>query len=96
MHGCSELFYLILPVALYGCGTLSITLTEGHRLRVFDNRLLRKILGPKRDEVRGGWMKLPSENLHRLYSSPNIIRGIKSRTMRWVGRVARVGEGRGA
>jgi hypothetical protein len=61
-------------------------------LRVFGNRLLRRILGPKRDEVTGGWRKLHNEELHNLYSSPNIIRMIKSRRMRWAGHVARMRE----
>jgi hypothetical protein len=59
-----------------------IRLREQHRLRVFENRVLRRIFGPKRDEVTGGWMKLHNEELHNLYSSPNIIRTIKSRRMR--------------
>jgi hypothetical protein len=73
-----------LPVAFYGCETWSLTLREEHRLRVFENRVLRRIFGPKRDEVTGEWRKLHNEELHILYSSPNIIRQIKSRRMRWV------------
>jgi hypothetical protein len=65
-----------------------------HRLRVFENRLLRGIFGPKGDEVTGEWRKLHSGELHNLYSSPDIIRQIKSRLMRWAGHVARMGEGR--
>jgi hypothetical protein len=61
------------------------------RLRMFENRVLRRISGPKRDEVKGGWRKLHNEELHKLYSSPNIIRTIKSRRMRWAGHVARMG-----
>jgi hypothetical protein len=61
---------------------------------VFENRVLRRIFGPKRDEVTGDWRKLHSEELHILYSPPYIIRQIKSRRMRWVGHVARVGEER--
>jgi hypothetical protein len=72
---------IILPVVLYGCETLSLTLREEHRLRVFENRVLRKGYGPKRDEVTGGWRKLHNEELHNLYSSPSIIRMIKSRMM---------------
>jgi hypothetical protein len=72
---------IILPVVLYGCETLSLTLREEHRLRVFDNTVLRRIFGPKWDEVRGEWRKLHSEELHILYSSPDIIRHIKSRRM---------------
>jgi hypothetical protein len=65
---------IILPVVLYGCETWSLTLREEHRLRVFENRVLRRIFGPKRDEVTGEWMKLHNEGLHNLYSSPDIIR----------------------
>jgi hypothetical protein len=68
---------IILPVVLYGCDTWSLTLREEHRLRVFENWFLRRIFGPKRDEVRGEWRKLPSEELHSLYSSPDIIRQVK-------------------
>jgi hypothetical protein len=67
---------------------------EEHRLRVFENRVLRRIFGPKRDEVTGEWRKLHNEELRILYSSPNIIRQIKSRRMRWAGHVARMGEER--
>jgi hypothetical protein len=69
-------------------------LREKHRLRVFENRVLRRIFGPKRDED-GSWRKLHNDELHNLYSSSNIVRVIKSRKMRWVGHVARMGEGRG-
>jgi hypothetical protein len=62
---------------------------EEHKLRVFENRVLRRILGPKRVEVTGGWRKLHNEELHNLYSSPSIIRMIKSRRIRWAGHVAR-------
>jgi hypothetical protein len=68
---------IILPVVLYGCETWSLTLRKEHRLRVFENRIPRRIFGPKRDEVTGEWRKLLSEELHILYSSPNIIRQIK-------------------
>jgi hypothetical protein len=78
-------------VALYGCETWSLTLREEHRLRVFENRVLRRILGPKRDDVTGEWRKLHSEELHTLYSYPNIIRQIKLR-MRWAGHVSCMGE----
>jgi hypothetical protein len=67
---------------------------EEHRLRVFENRVLKKIFGPKREED-GSWRKLRNDKLHDLYSSPNIVRVIKSR-MSWAGYVARMGEGRGA
>jgi hypothetical protein len=73
-----------------------LTLREEHRLRVFENRVLRRMFGPKRDEVTGGWRKLHNEELHNLYSSPSIIRMIKSRRMRWIGHVARMGEKRNA
>jgi hypothetical protein len=68
---------VILPVVLYGCETWSLTSREEHRLRVFENRVLRRIFGPKRDEVTGDWRKLYKEELHNLCSSPNIIRMIK-------------------
>jgi hypothetical protein len=83
-------------VVLYGCETLSVTLREEHRLRVFENRVLRRIFGPKRDEMTGDWRKLHNEELHGLYSSPSIVRVIKARRLRWVGHVARTGEMRGA
>jgi hypothetical protein len=69
-------------------------LREEQRLRVFENRVLRRIFGPKRDEVTGDWRRLHNEELNDLYSSPNIIRVIKSRRMRWAGHVARMGEKR--
>jgi hypothetical protein len=75
---------------------LSLTLREEHRLRVFENRVLRRIFGPKRDEVTGGWRKLHNKELHGLYSSPSIVRVIKVRRMRWAGHVARMEEVRGA
>jgi hypothetical protein len=71
-------------------------LTEEYRLRVFENMVLRRILRPKRDEVTGEWRRLHNEELNDLYSSPNIIRVIKSRRTRWAGHVARVGDRRGA
>jgi hypothetical protein len=70
---------------LYGCETWSVTLREEHRLRVFENRVLRRIFGPKRDEVTGEWRRLHKKELYALYLSPNIIRVIKSRRMRWSG-----------
>jgi hypothetical protein len=81
-------------VVLYGCETWSLTLREEHRLRVFENRVLRRIFGPKRDEVTGGWRKLHNEELHNLYSSPSIIRMFNSRRVRWAGRTARMREKR--
>jgi hypothetical protein len=85
---------IILPVVLYGCETWSVTLREEHRLRVFENRVLRRIFGPRRDEVLGEWRKLHSGEPHNLYSSSDIIRQIKSRRMRWAGNVARIEEER--
>jgi hypothetical protein len=70
---------IILPVVLYGCETWPLTLREEHKLTVFENRVLRGMFGPKRDGVTGGWRKLHKEELHNLYSSPSIIRIIKSK-----------------
>jgi hypothetical protein len=81
-------------VILCGCETWSLTVREEHELRVYENRVLRRIFGPKRDGVTGGWRKLYNQELHYLYSSPSIIRIIKSRRMRWAGHVARMGEKR--
>jgi hypothetical protein len=83
-----------LPVVLYGCETWSLTLREELRLRVFENRLLRRIIKPKREEGAGEWGRLLNEKLNDLYFSPNIIQEIKSRRMGWVGHVAHKGEGR--
>jgi hypothetical protein len=80
-------------VVFNGCETWCLTLREEHRLRVFEDRILRRILRPKRDEVTGEWRKNHNEELHILYSS-NIIRQIKSRRTRWAGHVARMGEDR--
>jgi hypothetical protein len=85
---------VILPVVLYGCETWSLTLREELRLRVFKNRVLRRISGPKREED-GLWRKLHNDELHNLYSSSNIVRVIKSRRMRRARHVAHMGEGRG-
>jgi hypothetical protein len=86
---------IILPVVLYGCETWSLTLREERRLRVFENRVSRRIFGPKRDQVTGEWRKLHNEELNDLYSVPTIVRVVKSRRMRWAGHVARMGEERG-
>jgi hypothetical protein len=83
---------VILAVVLYGCEIRSLTLGEEHRLR-FLRRVLRRAFGPKREE-EGSWRKLHNDELHSLYSSPKIVRVIKSRRMRWAGHVARMGEGR--
>jgi hypothetical protein len=88
--GCEET--IILPVVLYGCETWPLTLREEYRLRVFENRVLRRIFGPKRDEVTGGLRKLHNEELHNLYTSTVIIRMIMSRRMKWEGQLARMGE----
>jgi hypothetical protein len=82
----------MLPVVLYGCETWSLTLRGERRLRVFENRVLRRLFGPKRDEITGEWRKLHNEELHDLYSSPYIVRVIKSRRMRWAGHVVRMGK----
>ena len=84
-----------MPVVLYGCETWSLTRREERRLGVFENRVLRRVFGTKRNEVTGVWRKLHNEELSDLYSLPNILRVVKSRRMRWVGHVARMGEGRG-
>jgi len=85
---------IILPVVLYGCETWSLTSREERRLRVFENRVLRRVFGPKRDEVTGEWRKLHNEVLNDLYCSPNIVGVIKSR-MSWAGHVARMRQRRG-
>jgi hypothetical protein len=76
-------------MVLYGYETWYLILREEHKLRVFEKRVLRRIFGPMRDEVTGGWRKLHNKELHNFYSSPSIIRMIKSRRMRWAKRVAR-------
>ena len=85
----------IMPVVLYGYKTWLLTLREESSLRVFEDRVLRRIFGPKRDEVRWAWWRLRNEELNDLYTSPNIIRVINSRRMGWAGHVARIGERRG-
>jgi hypothetical protein len=82
-------------VVLYGCENWSLTLREERRLRVFENRLLKRVFGPKRDEVTGEWRKLHNEELNDLCSLPNIVWVVKSRRMRWAGHVARMGADRG-
>ena len=84
---------IILPIILYGCETWSLTLREERKLRVFENMVLRRIFGPRRDEVTGKW-RLHKEELNDLYCSPNIVLVIKWRRMRWAGHVARMGEER--
>jgi hypothetical protein len=73
---------IILPVVLYGCENWSLTLREEHQVRVFENRVLRRIFGPKREEVTGGWRKLHNEELCEFYSLPSKMRMIKTRIMR--------------
>ena len=84
-----------MPVVLYGCETWSVTLREERKLRVFENTVLRRIFGPRRDEVMGEWRRLHNEELNDFYSSLNIVWVIKSRRMRWAGHVAHMGEERG-
>ena len=86
---------IILPIVLYVCETWSLTLREERKLRVCENKVLRRIFRPRRDEVMGEWRRLHNEEANNLYSSPNIMWVIKSRRMRWVGHVAHMGEERG-
>ena len=86
---------ITLPVVLYGCETWSLRRREERKLRVSEDMVLRRIFGPRRDEVTWKWRRLHNEELNDLYSSPNIVRVIKSRRMRWAGHVARLGEERG-
>jgi hypothetical protein len=86
---------IILPVVLYGCESFLLTFRGEFRLRVFENRVLRRIFGPKTNEVTGEWRRLHNKELYDLYFSTNIIRVIKSRRLRWAGHVARMGERRG-
>jgi hypothetical protein len=86
---------IILPLVLYGCENWSLTLKDERRLRVFENRVLRRVFGPKRDEVTGEWRRLHNEELNDLYSLPSIVRVVKSRRMRWAGHVERMGEDSG-
>jgi hypothetical protein len=87
---------IILPVVLYGCETWSLALIKECRLRILENRVLRRVFGPKRDEVRGEWRRLHNKELYALYSSPNVIRVNKSRRLTWAGHVARMGDSRRA
>jgi len=87
---------IILSVVLYGCETWSLTLREERKLRVFENMMLRRIFGPRRDEVMEEWRRLHNKELNGLHCSPNNVRVIKSRRMRWAGHVARMGEEGGA
>jgi hypothetical protein len=87
LHGREQ----ILPAVLYGYETWSLILREEHRLRVFGNRVLRRIFGTKREDMTGEWRKLHNEKLHTLYSSLNIIRVIRSRMMCWAGHAEHIG-----
>jgi hypothetical protein len=84
-----------LPVVLYGCKSWSLKLREEHRLGVFENKVLKRVFGPKWDEVTGEWRKVHNEELNDLYTLLNIVRVVKSRRMRWSGNLARIGEDRG-
>jgi len=86
---------IILPVVLYGCATWSLTLREERKLRVCENMVFRRIFRPRRDEATEEWRRLHNEELNDLYCSPNIVRVIKWRRMRWAGHVARMGKERG-
>ena len=86
---------ITLPLVLYGCETWSLTLREECRSRVFENGVLRRIFGRKRDALTGEWRELHNEELNDLYCSPKIVRVTKSKRMRWMGLVARMGEKRG-
>jgi len=85
---------IILPVVLYGCETWSLTSREERKLRLFEKMVLRRIFGPRRDDVTEEWRRLHNEELNALYYSPNIVRVIKSRRMRWAGHVASMGKER--
>jgi hypothetical protein len=96
MYSGTELYIFRTGIlSIYGCETWSLALREERRLRVSENRVLRRVFGPKRDEVSGEWRKLHNEELNGLYFLPNIVRVVKSRRMRWAGHVARMGEDRG-
>jgi hypothetical protein len=86
---------VLATIVLYGCETWSLTLREERTLRVFENRVLRRIFGPKSDQVTREWRKLHNEELNDLYSFPNIVRVVKSKRMRWAGHVAHMGRNEG-
>ena len=88
--------YIYIYIVLYGCETLSLTLKEEHRLRVFEKKVLSKIFGDKKDEITGEWRKLHNAELYALYSSPYIIRSLKLRRLRWVGHIAHMNQSRNA
>ena len=90
-----KIYRTIILSVLYGCETWSLILREKRKLRLFENMVLRRIFGTRRDEVTGEWRRLHNEELNDRYCSPNIVRVIKSRRMRWAGHVARMGEERG-
>jgi len=85
---------VFLPVILYGCEIWSITLADEHKLRVLENKVLKKIYGPKQGDMAGEWRRLHNKELHGLYDSPDVVRIMKSRRLRWAGHVARMGEKR--
>ena len=95
LNACYHSVQNLLSSSLLSKNLRIMTLREKRRLRVFENRALRKVFGPKSDEVKGEWRKLHNEELRDLYSLPNIVRVAKSRRMIWAGHVARMGEGRG-
>ena len=85
------MYFLFANVHSITCESWSLTLRDEIRLRVFENRVLRRVFGPKKDEITGEWRKLHNEELSDLYSLPNIVRVVKSRRMRWAGHVTRMG-----
>ena len=95
LHNTSSCVRLFSYSSRFVLNCWSLTAREERKLRVFDNMVLRRTFGPRRDEVTGEWRRLHNEELNGLYSSPNIVRVIKSRRMRWDGHVARMGEERG-